>query len=62
MRDYNRIPLALARLKALWELTPDLRLGQLLVNAVGEDRMYYIEDEQLLEALEEFYAKHHTSM
>ena len=61
MRDVHRINSVLARLKALWNLQPDLRLGQLLVNAVGEDRMYYIEDEKLIDELERYYAKNHTS-
>jgi uncharacterized protein YihD (DUF1040 family) len=32
MRDPNRIPRVLAKLKLLWHNNPDLRLGQLLLN------------------------------
>jgi uncharacterized protein YihD (DUF1040 family) len=33
MRDPNRIPRILEKLRLLWEKSPDLRLGQLVENA-----------------------------
>ena len=50
MRDINRISQILDDLKKAWELTPDLRLGQLLLNAVdhNETALFYIEDQELI--------------
>lgn len=55
MRDINRIDLILDRLKTLWKKYPDLRLGQLILNVLQDPALYYIEDEELVELLEEFY-------
>ena len=64
MRDPKRIPEILERLRKLWEASPDMRLGQLLENVFpnrpGMDEkfsrtMYYLEDDELLETLEQFY-------
>lgn len=54
MRDPNRIPHILDKIKKLWEKNPDLRLGQLIINATGIDP-YYIEDDALVQALEALY-------
>lgn len=53
MRDINRIPQILGDLKKIWELTPDIRLGQLLLNAVGHDEktLFYIEDQDLIDRM-----------
>ena len=53
MRDINRIPQILNDLKKIWELTPDIRLGQLLLNAVGHDEktLFYIEDQDLIDRM-----------
>ena len=53
MRDVNRIPQILGDLKKIWELTPDIRLGQLLLNAVGHDEktLPYIEDQDLIDRM-----------
>lgn len=51
MRDPQRIAPALGEIKAVWRLVPDYRLGQLLVNAVGEERLFNIEDDELVEAV-----------
>jgi uncharacterized protein YihD (DUF1040 family) len=56
MRDPTRIPRILARLQAVWEKHPDMRLGQLIVNAAGVDP-FYIEDEKLAYMIEEFDAR-----
>ena len=55
MRDINRIDLILDRLKTLWKKYPDLRLGQLILNVLQDPILYYIEDEELIEALEKAY-------
>jgi len=58
MRDKNRIPIILKRLEKLWLENPDLRLGQLILNKFSFPRdapLYYIEDEDLIENLEESY-------
>lgn len=53
MRDVNRIPQILDDLKKIWELTPDIRLGQLLLNAVDHDEktLFYIEDQDLIDRM-----------
>ena len=53
MRDVNRIPQILGDLKKIWELTPDIRLGQLLLNAVDHDEktLFYIEDQDLIDKM-----------
>ena len=52
MRDPVRIDDALATLRAVWSESPDLRLGQLLVNAVRPaepcPEIFYVEDDVLL--------------
>lgn len=55
MRDINRIDLILDRLKTLWKKYPDLRLGQLILNVLQDPVLYYVEDEELIEALEKAY-------
>jgi hypothetical protein len=55
MRDPARIDGVLAALKEVWERDPDLRLGQLMMNAVKPEspcrEMFYIEDDMLLQGL-----------
>ena len=57
MRDPERIPSILARLEKLWTDSPDLRLGQLLLNLDKQSTvpLYYIEDDELLKQLELLY-------
>lgn len=55
MRDPNRIDGILAKVKEMWEKYPDLRLGQLLSNAVGEGWLYYVEDDSLIDEMEKLY-------
>jgi len=59
MRDPKRIPIILERLKIIWEKNPDLRLGQLILNAEKSDlvfsSVYNTEDNDLLNELEERY-------
>lgn len=53
MRDPERIPEMLRVLAAIWYTYPDLRLGQLIVNAcpAGQDDPFYVEDDVLLDGL-----------
>jgi len=55
MRDPQRIPKILDQLKPIWAGNPDLRLGQLLLNAIRDPALYYVEDEKLVEVLRKFY-------
>ena len=50
----------LARLLAVWTQYEDLRLGQLLNNAITGDGpdLFYIEDRPLCDKVESFLAKH----
>lgn len=43
MRDPERIPRILEKLRILWEKTPDVRLGQLVENAKYASRSYDID-------------------
>ncbi|MCP4449509.1 MAG: hypothetical protein GY811_29865 [Myxococcales bacterium] len=62
MRDPDRIPVVLKRIREVWEQDPDLRLGQLILiacqnkTAVWPD-VFSVEDEALLEGLEEYVAQ-----
>ncbi len=55
MRDPKRIDEMLSVLRSIWELSPDLRLGQLIVNASRPNepcpQIFYIEDDKLLNGL-----------
>lgn len=50
MRDPDRIPLVLAAIEREWRKHPDLRLGQMIVNAVGRDEklVFGVEDDKLI--------------
>lgn len=52
MRDKRRINKALRTIKKIWKKYPDLRLGQLIVNAVPEIYLYHIEDDVLIECIQ----------
>lgn len=51
MRDPNRIPKVLEIIGLYWMKYPDLRLGQIIGNVSSIP--YYLEDDDLIEALEE---------
>ena len=53
-RDPDRIPVILNQIEMLWERYPDLRLGQLIMNALIYD-LYNTEDEELVDRLYGFY-------
>ncbi len=53
MRDPKRIHKIVETLETIWQVNPDWRLGQLLVNATGiTGDMFFIEDKDMLDALE----------
>jgi hypothetical protein len=58
MRDPSRIDDVLAALRAAWVESPDLRLGQLVVNAVRPTQpclaVFNVEDDALLRGLISF--------
>jgi len=51
MRDPSRIPKLLTLVYEVWKENPDLRLGQLIVNAVRPSepvpQIFYLEDDQM---------------
>lgn len=60
MKDKAHISQIISDLKRIWEYTPDLRLGQLLLNAVNgnENKLFYIEDQELIDTMyHEIYQK-----
>jgi len=60
MRDPERIDPVLAAVREIWMEYPDLRLGQLLVNAVRPaepcPELYSVEDSALVRKLQELAA------
>ena len=56
MRDVDRIEKILHVLETIWRDNPDLRLGQIITNAVPPDAfdLYYIDDQTVLQGLEYF--------
>ncbi len=63
MRDANRIKGILHQLETVWKLNPDLRLGQLIGNLIGNLTdigvdTYYMEDQDLIDELRKLYEHH----
>jgi len=54
MRDKNRIPKLLERLRIVWEKNPDLRLGQMMPPECKCD-VFYEEDEPLMKYIEKTF-------
>ena len=58
MRDPKRIEQILEVLRDIWEIEPDLRLGQLVVNAIQPKEpcpaIFNAEDDMLLEGLHRY--------
>lgn len=54
MRGVTRIEPMLEELKSVWEQYPDLRLGQLICDIVPEDKLYYVEDDMMLEQIKKW--------
>jgi len=59
MRDPNRIPLILDQLRSCWLRYPDLRLGQLIIDAAGYDNPFFLEDDDLIKAINDMFADTH---
>ncbi len=55
MRNPERIPEILELIRQIWVRYPDLRLGQLILNACNDDRMYHMEDDNLVAELKRIY-------
>lgn len=55
MRDPKRIDRILGLVEKIWKLGPDLRLTQLIMNALKINTdPYYIEDDKLEQALRDY--------
>ena len=55
MRDPNRIEPIIQLIREIWYIQPDLRLTQLIMNALRMNRdPYHIEDDHLFEALKDY--------
>ena len=52
IRAPQRMEEVLQLVKDVWEQYPDFRLGQLLVNVCGKADLFYVEDEDLVKALQ----------
>lgn len=61
MRDIGRIDKVLKEVGEVWKQVPDLRLGQLLLNVLQDPALYYVEDDQLVLRLKEFYKRREDS-
>jgi hypothetical protein len=61
MRDIGRIDKVLNEVGEVWKQVPDLRLGQLLLNVLQDPALYYVEDNQLVLHLKEFYKRSEDS-
>ena len=55
MRNPKRIPKILKVIEKIWQGHPYLRLCQLIQNCFGTNDIYYIEDDELIEALTKHY-------
>ena len=57
MRDINGIEPFCTDLAKVWKDNPDMRFSQLIVNLMGSygSDMYYVEDEDFMNILKEFY-------
>lgn len=59
MRDIARIPRFIEQLEHYWLKVPDWRFGQLIENIKtfsGKEDLFFIEDDDLAAAFEEFFA------
>lgn len=58
MRDPKRIDKILSLIRNIWYAKPDLRLTQLIMNALEMNQdPYYVEDDRLEEALKQYLKK-----
>ena len=61
MTNTEKIEKILNEIKAIWRDYPDLRLGQLILNAFTSD-FYYVEDDEFIKRLKDFYTKKEEKM
>ena len=56
MRDPKRIPIILSTIRELWLKAPDLRLGQIIENALlsNDTDLFYMEDDTLVSRIKDF--------
>ena len=62
MRDPKRIEDVCSFVRYVWEMVPDLRFGQLVLNVFSEleakgKNPFYLEDNEMMDFLEEYGAK-----
>lgn len=59
MRDPNRIPAVLKELERVWQLYPDMRLGQLVSNIAdwAEESVWDIEEDTLIAEIQRHVAQ-----
>lgn len=57
MRDPERIEPFLNKIEEIWKRFPDLRFGQLIGNVIKDPALYYIEDDEFIEILKEYYSR-----
>lgn len=55
MRPVKRIEPILKLLELIWKEHPDFRLGQLIGNVLEGPALYYIEDEDLVKYVAQYY-------
>ena len=55
MKDPERIKPLLAKIEKIWTDNPELRLGQLICNAVPAELLYNTPDDELSDTLEDVY-------
>ena len=53
-RDQKRIEPMLKKLEEAWMLYPDMRLGQLIAVCAGNDNIFGIEDDIMLERIQAY--------
>lgn len=53
-RNPDRIPTVVAALERAWKETPDMRLGQLIVNMCGRRDPFMVEDDVMLDELRDW--------
>lgn len=56
-RDTKHIDSIIFQLRDLWYASPELRLTQLISNAVKGD-IFYVEDKELITQVEDFIERH----
>jgi len=55
-RDPQRIEVVISKLRKTWHAYPQFRLGQLLVNALG-DNAFYVEDDEAADRLDQLFGE-----